>query len=175
MAAVDHGLNEAVDGLPFLLRDLRERVSVAELFVQLVLRQPEVGSRGLESREPIRANAVPRRGQAVKAPEAAEEERRLAGSIRSSSSAPCSSVSRACSTASSTRFFNALPERLLERARLDAELGRSVVDYRLTSSLEDMTCDAPMPRSRPSATTSASAATPSRDELDPSCVFPCRR
>ena len=49
LGRLDQRLNEAVDGLSFLLRDLRKRVSVAELLVQLVLRQPEVGSCGLQT------------------------------------------------------------------------------------------------------------------------------
>jgi len=74
---VDHRLNETVDGRSFFLRDVRERVSVAKLLVQLSLRQSEIGRCRLEPRERIRA--WPSITKAVKAAEAAEEGRRLAG------------------------------------------------------------------------------------------------
>ena len=68
----DHCLNETVDGFPSFLRDVCERVSVAEPFVQLLLRQPEIGRRCLESPEPTRVSVLSVTARAVKAPEATE-------------------------------------------------------------------------------------------------------
>ncbi len=72
LGRVDHCLNETVDGFPLVFCDVRERGSVVELLVQLILRQPEIGGRCVESPEPTRASAISVTAKAVKSPETTE-------------------------------------------------------------------------------------------------------
>ncbi len=128
LGRVDQRLNEAVDGLSFLFRDLRKRVSVAELFVQLILRQPEVGSCGLQPREQPRVR--PSVGaKAMEAPETAEEKRRLAGIDPLLELRTLLLGKPPLLDGLVDAVLQRLPKRSLEGTGLDAELGCRVVDY----------------------------------------------
>ena len=133
LGRIDHCLDEAVHGLSLFLRDVRERVSVPESLMQLILRQPEVGRRRLEPSQPARMGMSSVGATAVKAPEAPEEERRITGLDPFLELRPLLLGERARVDRLLDAVLHPLLERLLERARLDAELRRSVVDDRLTA------------------------------------------
>ena len=129
LCRIDHCLNETVDGFPFFLRDSRERLSVAELLAQLISGQSEIGRCGVQ---PGELTHVPGSSiVAVEPAEAAEEERRISGLDPRFELRALFLGEPAGSDRLLNAVLQALLERFLERARLDAELRRSVVDDRL--------------------------------------------
>jgi hypothetical protein len=123
-------LDETVDALALILRDLRER-PILEGLAEVSLAHPEVRSRRLEEPESVV------RAEAVVEPEARHRRRPKsppkrngysAESIRSFSSFPCSSVSLPASTASSMRFLSACFSAPDSSCRLHAQLRCRVVD-----------------------------------------------